>query len=320
MNKIHPVLETTSYVIANAGHVEIDTKAVHRVAEMVGALPALEWDTTHHFVGDEATTATYFLVLDAMNFCFFADEGKEKWGIVHGGRNLGGYFALSTALKCAFTEDPRLADARYLATMPGVDLERILSGRGTIPLFRTRLEHVHEIGRSLLCGYHSSFPRMIRDAHGSAQKLIDLLVTHMPSFEDKAIYSDREVLFRKRAQILVGDIYGAFEGGGLGNFYDIDTLTMFADYKIPQILESFGALRYSSELCRIIDAREQIPSGDPREVEIRAASIWAVEMIKDVLCRRENKTTSLEVDWHLWTLAENKVFERPHHRTRTAAY
>jgi hypothetical protein len=39
------------------------------------------------------------------------------------------------------------------------------------------------------------------------------------------------VSFWKRAQILVADIWACFEGKGLGTFHDIDSLTMFADYR-----------------------------------------------------------------------------------------
>jgi hypothetical protein len=37
-----------------------------------------------------------------------------------------------------------------------------------------------------------------------------------------------QVFFYKRAQIFVGDLYGAFGGQGLGQFHDIDQITMFA--------------------------------------------------------------------------------------------
>lgn len=37
-----------------------------------------------------------------------------------------------------------------------------------------------------------------------------------------------QVFFYKRAQIFVGDLYGAFRGQGLGCFHDIDQITMFA--------------------------------------------------------------------------------------------
>ena len=39
------------------------------------------------------------------------------------------------------------------------------------------------------------------------------------------------VLILKRAQILVADIWGCYQGQGLGQFDDIDELTMFADYR-----------------------------------------------------------------------------------------
>ena len=35
----------------------------------------------------------------------------------------------------------------------------------------------------------------------------------------------------KRAEILVADLWACFEGQGLGAFTDIDTITMFADYR-----------------------------------------------------------------------------------------
>jgi hypothetical protein len=38
----------------------------------------------------------------------------------------------------------------------------------------------------------------------------------------------RKVFFYKRAQIFVGDLFGAFGGAGLGSFNDIQAITMFA--------------------------------------------------------------------------------------------
>lgn len=39
------------------------------------------------------------------------------------------------------------------------------------------------------------------------------------------------VSFYKRVQILISDVWGACEGQGFGEFHDIDTITMFADYR-----------------------------------------------------------------------------------------
>lgn len=39
------------------------------------------------------------------------------------------------------------------------------------------------------------------------------------------------VAIYKRAQILIADIWSSFRGTGFGEFCDIDTITMFADYR-----------------------------------------------------------------------------------------
>ena len=38
------------------------------------------------------------------------------------------------------------------------------------------------------------------------------------------------------------------QGKGLGDFHDIDRLTMFADYRVPVVLRELGVLKYSKEL------------------------------------------------------------------------
>ena len=56
--------------------------------------------------------------------------------------------------------------------------------------------------------------------------------------------------FYKRAQILVADLWGCFQGQGDAAFVDIDSITMFADYRVPQVLTYLGALKYSDSLLK----------------------------------------------------------------------
>ena len=58
-----------------------------------------------------------------------------------------------------------------------------------------------------------------------------------------------QVLFYKRAQIFVADVFGAFQGQDLGRFSDIQELTMFADYRVPVVLRLKGILEYSTPLA-----------------------------------------------------------------------
>ena len=70
----------------------------------------------------------------------------------------------------------------------------------------------------------------------------------------------------KRVQILVGDLWGAFEGKDYGKFNDIDKLTMFPDYRVPQILYHVGIFEYSEDAEQTIKSFSEIPAGSKLEV------------------------------------------------------
>ena len=44
------------------------------------------------------------------------------------------------------------------------------------------------------------------------------------------------------------------QGKGLGEFHDIDKLTMFADYRVPVVLRDLGVLKYSKELDAMVQS------------------------------------------------------------------
>ena len=65
-------------------------------------------------------------------------------------------------------------------------------------------------------------------------------------------FQGKRISFYKRAQILVADFWGVMEDRGQGDTINIDWLTMFADYRVPQALVYFGALRYSDTLMQAL--------------------------------------------------------------------
>lgn len=129
----------------------------------------------------------------------------------------------------------------------------------------------------------------------------------------------------------MGDVYGAFGGKGLGAFTDIGQLTMFADYRVPVVLKVLGILSYSDALESCIQDQREVPAGSDPECEIRAATIVAVEHIRQRLAERLQKSGSLSsdpadvlaihIDWQLWEAGErSRAVHPPHHRTRTIYY
>jgi hypothetical protein len=162
---------------------------------------------------------------------------------------------------------------------------------------------------------------LIRAAHHSAAQLVALVTAELPGFRDHAIYRGHPIYLYKRAQILVGDLWGTFGGERLGRFDDIEQLTMFADYRIPQLLRGEGILHYHNTLSTLIDSYQEVPSGSEMEIELRAATIHAVEQLRHALTERGVAISSLELDWSLWNIGEaQRETLAPHHRTLTIYY
>lgn len=321
------VLSSTAEVVHAATLVQLDPQAVRRIANdlAAGPLEVPAWNDTYHWSDGGARTVNTTLLLDALNFCFWADHGAERWSLTYRGEQLDGYWALAAALKRAI-EDDRLPlwDASFLVGLTPETAQRIFhppgGSRGQIPLFEHRVTNMREVGAVLLGHFNGWFAAAIERAGHDAVALARLVARTFPSFNDTASFGGTRVRFYKRAQILVGDLHGIFGGRDWGALGGLERLTAFADYKIPQLLREEGVLRYSSDLATIVDAREPLPAGSIPEVEIRAATIWGVELLRRELLARGVAVRAFEVDWLLWARAQDRVGMRPYHRVRTIYY
>jgi hypothetical protein len=211
-------------------------------------------------------------------------------------------------------------DPAALAEMTEADLADILAGEGTIPLLAERAANLRELGAGLRDHWGGSVALFIEAAGGSAPRLARLLARDFASFDDVATYAGREVRFYKRAQIAVADLWGALGGQGLGAFRDLEHLTAFADYKVPQVLRRLGILVYDAHLAGLVDSRAELPPGSAEEVEIRAATIWGVEELRRALAAAGRSVRAFEIDWYLWEEGQRVRDDRPYHRTRTIYY
>ncbi len=131
---------------------------------------------------------------------------------------------------------------------------------------------------------------------------------------------------------MVADVWAAYGKrtlpGSIYFFSDMDKLTMFADYRIPQLLRHLRIIEYNDRLCNQIDNCIEISFGSEEEAEIRACTVIAVERLKvamNNLIRIIDPTLplllSIELDWLLWNQGEkSKDVIAPHHRTKTIYY
>ncbi|HEX5414319.1 MAG TPA: queuosine salvage family protein [Chloroflexota bacterium] len=317
------VLATTRFVVENARFVIIDQDRVQAVADELvrrGVQP-VAYDCHRHLCGPDPAVANFVLVLDTLNFSFWPDPGIPRWRVTYQGETLDGYWALVAALRRAHDEGIPITDAAYLATLDQPALQHVLRGEGEIPLLAERVAALREVGRGLRDLYDGQFVKMIERAGHNALVLTGLLANEFSSFNDVSVYGGELVEVYKRAQICCSDLSGASQGAPWGRLADLDKLTAFADYKVPQVLRQLGILVYTEALASVVDQLLPLPHGSDGEIEIRAGTIWGVEYLRRALANRGIDVDAYRLDWHLWELGQDlPPNTQPYHRSRTIFY
>ena len=251
-------------------HVKIEKSAVSRYAKelvvqfggagkntsvftSVGDGGAVDWDASGiHYCEDVASlgpmTVQYICVLSALNFCFWPKPGFE-------------YDTLAFSLKMVLEKDKEAFNACKLANITPETVASWFPSDNPIPNLLERVDRLREIGSVLEADFGGSAANLVATAKNSAVALVKLILMHFSGFRDTVVHEGRLVHFYKRAQIMTADIWGAYgrPRGDESNpycFRDIDQLTMFADYRVPQILRHVGILKYSEELARMIDSEQ----------------------------------------------------------------
>ncbi len=323
MKKDLQVLETTKYVVERSRYIDINKDKIKELAENWAKekIKIPGWNYDYHFFDNSWQTCEYLFVLDSLNFCFWSKEPADKWRIKYQNSYLDGYFALSYSLKKAVEEGLIEFAPDFIAKMSYRDFGNIFAGRGALPFLKERFRILKENYKILDRKYDGKFINLIDKCRGNAIELALEVVKNFPSFRDEAMFNGRKIRFYKRAQILAGDLYASFGNRKWGKLKNLDKLTIFADYKIPQILRGHGILEYSRDLAKKVDNKKIISAGSREEVEIRANAIWAVEFLKQEFKKKGIKLRSFEIDWILWNKAQKDDIKlKPYHLTKTIYY
>ncbi|KAK3320609.1 hypothetical protein B0T19DRAFT_244043 [Cercophora scortea] len=335
------VLDGAEYVYDNSIDVALDMRgcknaAVNIYAQMQekGYSPA-KWSAheLHPKTKDDATVAFIF-TMDLLNFSFWSERSAaERFAISYRDKQWTGYWSLVAALQRALDEGIPITDSHFWQDEEECTLDVLKHVFRSctdeeMPLLEERLACLRESGTVLYQKYECSPVNLIKAARGSAAALVNLLARDFGCFRDEHRFEGRRKPIRllKRAQIFAADIWACFEGEGYGAFRDIDKITMFADYRLPQVLNIMGCLSYSPPLDVAVRAKRNITSGSNWEMQLRACSIWCVELIRREIIKQhpDAKLNAVLIDFFLYdTIKEIESAGQetiPHHRTRSIWY
>jgi hypothetical protein len=300
--EVHPVLDSVRPLVDAARDVAIDEA---RLADVASWLAYEELPVPPAFLPfrvDAEWLPDFVLVASCLNFAFTDFSTRERWGLVLDGRLYADADGLHAAL---WRAGPEILHGEWLSRVSVEQLGAILPG---LQLLEERAAILRECGEALVARWDGRFAHVVA-AVSDVDSYLRLLTDEFPRF--------RDVPFWKLAQLSAWILHVE----GAVRWPDLDRLTAFADYIVPAALRALGVTRYSDELARTVDSWTPIEAGSRWEVEIRAATVWACQLLVQAVNERrppDAQVVAAQIDARLW-LPFHAGHTR-HHLTRTIYY
>ncbi len=295
----------------------------------------------------------YLTVFHTIGFCYWANQESKPWTIeiaeevVSERKYLSTQVFLQTdssenngkcdskyknkyngamALLLSMASNADFLNLEYLASLNLEQFKVLLAGQASenidsLALMKERHELIIALAQKLSSeNYLQALLPLLATA--SARELALKFSKELPGYLDIAQYNGREILFLKRAQLLVSDLNHTLVSSGAAAINKIEELTAFADYKLPQLLRHYQVLAYEAALAQRIDEQTELAPGRAEEVEIRAAAIVTVELIRQELEKLGLACSAAAIDNQLWQLSQklDKTEVKPYHRCKTTFY
>lgn len=309
---IDKVKQSTQRVMALAEHVSIDRAELVKLAGSLCSQPSYidYFDYSCHISAAASTEeiVNFIFVLDSLNFCFW----PTTWE----------YEDISSSIKRTGEANPDCLTPKGILKMAFEDFRKLFFEKKEFVQLEERFRVLRDVAQVAMKHFEGSFMKVVERARESAVELVEIISMFFYPFQDHTVYKGAQVFFYKRAQILVGDLHAAFMKVRPDlKFKDISQLTCFADYRIPQVLNSLGIMKYGEKLQEKVDKKKEIGAGSQEEVEIRAGLVQSVEMIREEMAKKGVERLSIEIDWLLWQKGEaEKDKIKEHHRVFTIYY
>jgi hypothetical protein len=297
-----------AWVAERARSVQIDSSALREYADTLpGAAdpPALDPET-HALEGNRERRAAFVVCLDAINF------GSGWWPTIRKRPGRSGYFTIAGGLAQRFRTVGAFTPGELRELSPAAVAE-MLGQDPRHPLMAEFAASLRDVGTRVHTDHGGSFAAAVDSAGGSAVALAELFA-RWRAFADSSRYDEHEIPFFKRAQIAAADIQLA----RVAVLRDRDRLTAFADNLVPHVLRVDGVLHLDRALHAAIEAEQLLEHGSPEEVELRACTVHAIELLAEAGGQR---LAPADIDYMLWNrgqAARYKSIPRP--RSRTTAY
>lgn len=298
-------MDNINFVVENSKNVFINEKNINIILNNINVSGFSHWSSSPFFDGiDERKKIIFAFILESMNFCFWLNYSwnyKEN-GVIYSGTEMLYKKVKDLLLKYDFNIE-ELCDISIEKFYESMSENNVPP-----PMIYERYKSYKETLKTISkCDFFDKLYKINSDI-----ELEKFISDNIASFCDKSYYLGRTIVFNKRCRLLVNDLF-LISDRIRKNIKNLNNLKGCADYSLPRYFREQKILEYSKELNKIIDNEEEIPHGSVYEIEIRASTLYVIEVIKKELDHRGIKLNSLELDNILWKLSRINKTSKPHH-------
>ena len=301
-------------------YMSVDSVRAREVAVLLSevelTIPTWDFEPCHLQSNDFEEMCLFYLIFNAINYCYFDQDGEKFSAGEHSGSTLAG--------KCLVRGWGDISDPFFLSKVDeNYLLCELFDAEVPISLVKERTLALREVGEFLNKESDFTFEKLFARSCGDAYSVSQFLPTLLPSWRDP---------FAKRSQLFVGMVQGRFQYLETPPFTRsrLSELTVFADYQVPRTLMAMGILVPTASLLSELYCKQFIRSGSRKELEIRASTIIGADLLTEELNRIKGTEdiNALHTDYLLWGASRRSdipegVFSRSspnHHYTMTTDY
>lgn len=302
--------ETLKFVSDNSKYVDI------RPEKISSFLFSIDDFKYHYWLDDINTRMTekeliiFSFICESMNYCFW---GSRLWKTEYNNKEYVGSETLFYLILKKVSKEKGFLDIKNLKNLNKSQFKKIMYSNGQYPdLLNTRYKTFKETVKFIYEKGDLFFEELF--AIKTDVDLLNYIVKNISHFNDYANFKGKTIHFNKRAILLVNDLF-RLSKTIRKNIKNINHLTGGADYAIPRIFRDAGIFVYNKKLANKIDSKKKLRHNSRMEIEIRANTLYVIEIIKKFLKeKRKINLNSVEIDNIIWKMRNvyNKKTEVHH--------
>ncbi len=302
------------YINKNSDYVSVNSDKIKFFVENISNWKYNYWMMDLKEYLDEKKCIIFVFICESINFCFWGNKNNDD----NNYENYIGSKELFNNLKQSIKDDSSILEINKLINLTENEFISMIGQEFIeLPLLQERYKMLKDT-ISIIYNKKGKFYKELFSIQNDLE-MLDYITQNFWHFDDKSLYKSKIIKFNKRATLLVNDLF-RLSDTIRNNLKSLNNLSGCADYAVPRLLCEYGILSYNKKLLKIIISNNLIEHNSDMEIEIRANTLYALELIKDALKERNIYLNSVEIDNIIWSMRTSKEHSLPVHKTITIYY